>query len=314
MNRPILVPLDGSALAEQALPLAEALAEASDSPILILSASYVASVPGLDVSDEQVRMIADAESYLDRVASRLKKRGIAVETCAPYGAARQVIVREARAHRAWLIVMATHGRGGLGRALYGSVADGVVRRAPAPILLVRAWHAGDSKARLLGSAPIIAPLDGSIHAEAALPLARSLAVALRARVLLVRAIPPLDAARTPDGVAVSHPTEERTEAGQLARAYLERIAALFAGAGIGVESIVRFGEPSDVVVAVAEESGAGLTVLTTHGRTGLDRLLLGSVAERIVRRGATPILLVRPGQGGQMLESAAKAGAGRGGA
>ncbi|MFN8511153.1 MAG: universal stress protein [Chloroflexia bacterium] len=154
-----MVPLDGSPLAEQALPFAEALAELSGSPLLLLCASYVPSLPGLDVADEQVKAVTDAEIYLHRIASRLKKRGIAVETCAPYGPPKKVIAREAAARKAWLIAMATHGRGGLDRVLYGSVTEGVVRQSPVPVLLVRAWHAGDSTDRLLTS-PILVPLDG----------------------------------------------------------------------------------------------------------------------------------------------------------
>jgi nucleotide-binding universal stress UspA family protein len=261
MTRPILVPLDGSALAEQALPFAEALAEASGSPLLLLCASYVASVPGLDVADEQVRLVTDAELYLSRVATRLKRRGFAVETCAPYGLPRQVIAREARVRRAWLIAMATHGRGGLGRALYGSVADGVVRQTPVPVLLVRAWHAGDSKARLLGAGPLLVPLDGSAYADEALPTARSLATMLRTSVILARAIPPPDTALTPDGMAVALFGEDGAVAEREAREHLEQAAATFVERGIAVETIVRHGEPTAIIAAVAEERGAALTVL-----------------------------------------------------
>jgi nucleotide-binding universal stress UspA family protein len=302
MKQPILVPLDGSALAEQALPFAEALAEASGSPLLLLCASYVASVPGLDVAEEQARVVTDAELYLRRVATRLKRRGIAVETCAPYGMAGQVIAREARVRRAWLIVMATHGRGGLERALFGSVADGVVRQSPVPVLLLRAWHSGDSRARLLGAGPILVPLDGSAYAEEVLPIARALVSALETRMILAQAIPPPDTALTPDGMAVALFTEDPVVAERAAREYLARLAATFAEQGATIETIVRHGEPAATIAAIAEEQGAALTVLATHGRTGLDRLLMGSVAERIVRHGATPVLLVRPGQGVPVLK------------
>jgi nucleotide-binding universal stress UspA family protein len=297
MKQPILVPLDASALAEQALPFAEALAEASGSPLLLLCASYVASVPGLDVAEEQARVVTDAELYLRRVATRLKRSGIAVETCAPYGVAGQAIAREARVRRAWLIVMATHGRGGLERALLGSVADGVVRQSPVPVLLLRAWHSGDSRARLLGSGPILVPLDGSAHAEEVLPIARALASMLGTRMIVARAIPPPDTALTPDGMAVALFTEDRAVAEREARAYLARVAATFAEQDTAVETLVRHGEPAATIAAIAEEQGAALTVLATHGRSGLDRLLMGSVAERIVQHGATPVVLVRSGQG-----------------
>lgn len=313
MKQPIVVPLDGSPLAEQALPFAEALAELSGSPLLLLCASYVPSLPGLDVADEQVKAVTDAEIYLHRAASRLKKRGIAVETCAPYGPPKKVIAREAAARKAWLIAMATHGRGGLDRVLYGSVTEGVVRQSPVPVLLVRAWHAGDSKDRLLASSPILVPLDGSLHAEAALPVARYLASALHARLILAQAIQPLDPALTPDGMAASLFTEDRPTAEREARAYLQHLADSLAEGGIAVDLAVRFGEPSEVVSTLAEERGVALTVLVTHGRTGLDRLLLGSVSERIVRHGATPVLLVRPGQEAHMPKLSDQVGAGQAG-
>jgi nucleotide-binding universal stress UspA family protein len=297
MNAPILVPLDGSALAEQALPFAEALAQACGSPLLLICATYVASVPGLDVTDEQVRLVNDAEAYLRRVATRLEKRGVAVETYAPYGPPRQAIVREARARQAWLIAMATHGRGGLGRALFGSVADGVVRQAPVPVLLVRAWHAGASRVRLQGAGPILVPLDGSVFAERALPVARSLAAALNTSVVLAQALPPRDTALAPVDMIETDPDKEAADPDCEALLYLEGRAAALAEAGIAVESFVRTGEPADVIAAIGEEQGAALTVLATHGRTGLDRLLMGSVAERIVRHGATPVLIVRSGRG-----------------
>lgn len=296
MKQPILVALDGSALAEQALPFAEALAGATDSPLLLLCASYVARVPGLDIAEEQVKMVTDAELYLRRVAERMEERGIAVETCAPYGLARQVIVREAHARRAWLIAMATHGRGGLGRALHGSVADAVVRHAPVPVLLVRAWHAGESTVRLRSAGPIVVPLDGSVHAEGALPIAKALAAALQVKVILAQAIPPRDVALAPVEMIGSVPGEAGDDADCEALHYLEGRAAPLAGSGIEVELAVRTGDPADVISAIAGEHGAALTVIVTHGRSGLDRLLIGSVAERIVRHGATPVLLIRSGQ------------------
>ncbi|MFN8539601.1 MAG: universal stress protein [Thermomicrobiales bacterium] len=131
-----------------------------------------------------------------------------------------MIAREAAARKAWLIAMATHGRGGLDRVLYGSVTEGVVRQSPVPVLLVRAWHAGNSQDRLLASSPILVPLDGSLHAEAALPVA-----ALR-RLRAAAADPragqsgwPLDPALTPDGMAASLFTEDRPTAEREARAY-----------------------------------------------------------------------------------------------
>lgn len=294
MKAPILVPLDGSLLAEQALAFAEMFALAGEQPLLLVCASYVAGLPGMDVSEEQVRQIAEAEAYLHKVARGAKKRGLTVETAAPYGLAGPAIIDEARVRGANLIVMATHGRGGLGRLIYGSVAEAVVRDAPVPVLLVRAWHGGDVRARIAAPGAIVAPLDGSALAETALPVARSLASALEAELALVRAVPPPDAALTPDGMAVALFTEDREAVTREANEYLARVAASLADSGIKVTTSVRVGVPASVITAVADERGAALTVLATHARTGLNRFFLGSVAEAIVRQGATPVLLVNP--------------------
>ena len=294
MNAPILVPLDGSLLAEQAIPFAEAFAVASRSPLLLLCASYVAGLPGMDIAEEQVRELADAERYLRGVAARLSKRGLIVGTCVPYGLAGASIVQEATIRGARMIVMATHARGGLGRLLHGSVAEEVVRDSSVPVLLLRAWHASDLYARLARPGALIVPLDGSAIAEAALPTAESLAATLRAEVVLVRAVPPPDIALSPGGMSAALFPTDWAMAEREASAYLERVAARLRAAGIVTTAIVRTGAPANVVAAVAEERGAALTILTTHGRTGLDRLMLGSVAEAIVRHGATPVLLVKP--------------------
>ena len=301
MKEPILVPLDGSALAEQALPFAEALAATSGSPLVLLYASYVPMVFGIDSSEAQVQELAVAEAYLRKIVPRLRRRGLVVETCAPYGLAGQAIAREASTRRAWLIAMSTHGRGMLGRLLSGGVAAEVVRRATVPVLLVRAWHAGDARSRLIIGKTIVVPLDGSALAETALPVAQALAASLGGPLLLVRAVPPADPVLTPDGMAVALFTEDRTVAEREANEYLAPLAARLADAGNAVQALVRFGKPAEVIRAVAEEHGAALTVLATHGRTGLDRLLLGSVAEAVVRHGATPVLLVPPSATGTAL-------------
>lgn len=294
MNAPILVPLDGSLLAEQAIPFAEAFAAASQSPLLLLCASYVSGLPGMDIAEEQVRELADAERYLRGVAARLAGHNLTIETCVPYGLAGPSIVQEANIRGAQMIAMATHARGSLGRFVYGSVAEEVVRDSSVPVLLLRAWHAGDFYTRLARPGALVVPLDGSALAEAALPMAESLAAMLHAEVVLISAVPSPDIALTPGGMSAALFPTDRATAEREANAYLERVAVRLRAAGIVATTVVRTGAPANVVAAVAEERGAALTILTTHGRTGLDRLMLGSVAEAIVRHGATPVLLMKP--------------------
>ena len=135
----ILVPVDGSALAEAAIPKALELADASGARVLLLRAAQASSLPGADPTEAQVKVVAEAEAYLARLKERLTTPGnVVVETSVCYGPAAQVIVEAAEIHRADEIVMTTHGRSGLGRLLLGSVAESVLRSTTTPILLIRA--------------------------------------------------------------------------------------------------------------------------------------------------------------------------------
>ena len=135
----ILVPVDGSALAEAALPKALELAEASGARILLLRAAQAPVLPGVDPTEAQARVVREAEDYVARLQERLTSRGaVKVETSVWYGPAAYAIVEAARVHRVDEIVMTTHGRSGLGRLLLGSVAESVLRGTTTPILLLRA--------------------------------------------------------------------------------------------------------------------------------------------------------------------------------
>ena len=143
----ILVPLDGSMLAEAALPRAVALVrENPRATLLLLRAAEAFSVPGTDVAEKQVGAVKDAEEYLDHTAARLAEQGIRnVETAVWYGAAAPAIVEAARVGKVDLIVMSTHGRSGFGRLMLGSVAESVLRGTETPILLLRAAGAPVAK-------------------------------------------------------------------------------------------------------------------------------------------------------------------------
>ena len=134
----LLVPLDGSQLAEQALAKALDVAEGGQPTFLLLRAAEASTWPGVDPTDEQIRVVHEAEEYLNVVQERLASKGIRkVETSVWYGPPAAAIVEAARVGHADLIVMTTHGRSGLGRLVFGSVADSVLRHAPCPVLLVR---------------------------------------------------------------------------------------------------------------------------------------------------------------------------------
>jgi nucleotide-binding universal stress UspA family protein len=139
----ILVPLDGSELAEAAITAALDMAKLDPAGSLILVRAAEARVmPGADPIDAQVQIVDDAEHYLARVKDGLEKRGVKnVETHVWYGPAAPAIMEAVRAYKADLIVMSTHGRSGLGRVVFGSVAESVLRGTTTPILLLRASEA-----------------------------------------------------------------------------------------------------------------------------------------------------------------------------
>ena len=135
----LLVPLDGSRLAEQALAKALDVAAGGQPTLLLLRAAEASTWPGADPTEEQIRVVHEAEEYLSAVQARLASKGIRkVETSVWYGPPASAIVEAARVGNADLIVMTTHGRSGLGRLIMGSVAEAVLRGTSTPIMLLRA--------------------------------------------------------------------------------------------------------------------------------------------------------------------------------
>lgn len=294
MFRTILVPLDGSPLAERALPFAEALARATGGSIVLVRAAWARVIADADWIEAQAEAMDEAKSYLERVADHLAKRGIPTQTAVSSGYAAGVIVDETRLRKADVVVMATHGRSGLGRWVYGSVAEAVLARSQVPVLLIRAWQDEHAVDAIPDHPRLLVPLDGSEFAEAALPVAESLADALGGTLLLLRVVRLPEAPLTEDGKVIAYVDQELERLRAEAQDYLARVARGLAVGHSAVESAVRVGEPSDAIVAASREFNASLVIMATHGRTGLSRLLLGSVADGVLRRGRVPVMLVRP--------------------
>jgi nucleotide-binding universal stress UspA family protein len=281
----IVVPLDGSALAEAIVPVVETLARDYEAEILL-----VRGLVAQRTAEDEFEMQRQAEGYLSGLAAALRARGLrAVDWKVWYDEPDRAIVNAAVTNGADLVAMATHGRGGLGRLLLGSVAEAVVRTAPVPVLLVRGrpvWGPGAIR-------QIVVPLDDSDTSEAVLPVVETLAGPLDLGIHLVHAVEPL-----PPSARIELPTglEEQVVGAHRAEASdrLARIAARLEAKGLRVAWAVRIGAPLEVVARHVEECGAGLIAMTTQGRTGLDRLLLGSVAERVLRGVEVPVLLWKP--------------------
>lgn len=174
----ILVPLDESPAAEAALPVAAALARAAGAGLLLMR---VTDRPPVGVRPFEVRggAISYAEEYLAGVADRLDidaRTEVLAEGPVPQGILDSVSQREP-----WLVALATHGRSGLGRWVYGATTNAVLARCPVPVLLARSWLSGFEAASIEKGALVLCPLDGSSYAEAAFPIAEGLASSLAGR-------------------------------------------------------------------------------------------------------------------------------------
>jgi nucleotide-binding universal stress UspA family protein len=287
MLKTILVPLDGSPLAERSLSLATALSIPTGAHLLLARVS-----PAKPPPDDG----APFGSYLEKAAADLRDRGFRVDTAELSGdPVARTISEAAREYAADLIVMTTHGRTGPKRWVLGSVAEALITCSPVPVLLQRAWDPG-RRAMLLDEEPkLLVPLDGSRFSEAVLPAALALADDLGAEILLVRVDPRgHDILRLDEDVPSSIGGREHHSAVAI-REYLEELlACLRADSTVPVSYRLERGDPATAIIAAAEESHAALVTLATHGRTGLQRMALGSVADGVLQHGRAPLLLVHP--------------------
>lgn len=273
MYRRILVPLDGSRLAEEILPYVRIMADALQ-----------ASLHLLRVHDEE----GPARAYLEQVGSGLRAAGHAVHAMVGTGDAAAQILEEGFRQPATLIAMATHGRSGLTRWAVGSVTDKVLRATASPLLIIKPRTDDRSPPATLAFRSMIVPLDGSREAEAILELVVGLRASLKPDTLLVRVIP--ESGRRG---SLEQPSEEGPSE---ANAYLEQVRGrLSRPGGPAVTIHVLRGRPADAIAELAQETPDVLIAMTTHGRTGVSRWVLGSVADRVVRTAGVPVLVVQPG-------------------
>jgi nucleotide-binding universal stress UspA family protein len=269
----VLVPLDGSPLAEAVLPLAEALGRLPGGKLHLMRAVFVEGpLAAQDVERENAR------TYIDLVARHIAAREpIDVRGTVWDGEPAQVIINAIERERVSLVAMSTHGRSGLDRLRFGSVAESVARRAPVPVLLVR----GPVDWSPTAGARILVPLDGSPDSEAVLPVVERIATARQLAVRLLHVVEPVGLEALAGEVL---PGMER---------YLAEVAGRLEARGLEVGCSVQSGSPVEVIEREADGFPPSLVAMSTHGRTGLNRLLMGSVAERVVRAVRAPVLLWR---------------------
>jgi nucleotide-binding universal stress UspA family protein len=305
MFKQILVPLDGSTRAEQALPVAARLARASGGSIVLLRVAklpvdYGGGFTQTPLLTEQIieTELDQVDNYLKTVATSDALTGITVKTEAMLGQPLQDILSVADERRVDLIVICSHGRTGLRRWALGSVAQALAHQSAVPLLVLReggrvtALSDVDSARSLCA----LVALDGSPFAETALVPAANLVAALAAPgegILQLTLVI----------------TDKGEEAQKHAKAYIsgvaERLQEKLKGLNLSITwsllrnqdvagAIVDLAEHGEGVSRAGELSGCDLIAMSTHGRGGLERLMMGSVTERILHSTKLPMLIVRP--------------------
>ena len=265
----ILVPTDGSMESESAF-----------AAILPLVKAYAPEVTVLYVFEDP-----DASYYppaqVAKVCRGVRAAGMNAHLELREGKPADEILRAAKAKKVDLIAMSTHGRGGLSRLVAGSAAESVLRRAMVPLLVTRQGSNSQSWKK------IVVALDGSARGESILPDAFKLAKKLGSTIDFVRVALPIV---NPTGVGeipmIPFPPDDPMP-------YLNTVVARAKNEGIDANAVGMEGRASSQILRHIEESGAGLLCMATHGRTGLTRVLMGSIAEEMLRKAPCPVLLRR---------------------
>ncbi|MDP8947596.1 MAG: universal stress protein [Actinomycetota bacterium] len=287
----ILLATDGSREAELGATTAAALAKGTDSELHVVHVGPFMPMLFSSMEEEPARMAREARKTLDGAVGQLEAAGGDVEQAhLKAGGASEEIVALAEELGAGLIVMGNRGRGGVRRALMGSVSDSVVRHAHCPVLVVRAEP-------IVFPAKILVATDGSKEAELASSSAADLAerTGSELHVVYVGHMPPVfyesPGATTLD-LDLQRRMQERAE--EEARTRLDEQVQRVRGAGGEVAGVhARVGRPDAEIVGLAEELGAGLIVLGSRGLGPLRSALMGSVSDSTVRHARCPVLVVR---------------------
>lgn len=301
MIKSILVPLDGSPFSEQALPWAACLAKVTGAHLELVRVhdpvpAWTIATEGAVAATTVDPSIRDGEEqYLANCAARLEEGGFT-------GITRQLldgdVVDQIAAHAEdnafGLVVLATHGRGALSRLWLGSVSDALVRRLTVPVLLIRPAE-GTAIPPATQFRKVFVALDGSTESESAIGPALALADPKRCEVVLLRVVPPIPIAGEA-GMGASLAMDESLTASltEQAETYLAGVAARVRSPAVKVSTRVVV-EPgvAQAILHEATLADAELVALATHGARGLRRMVLGSVADKVLRGADRPVLLTR---------------------
>lgn len=287
MFEKVLVPLDGSELAEEVLETAVMLGkELILLRVLVPSEELVTVVAGegMNVAAYDERIHEAAQTYLFQTAERWARPDLPVTPMIEIGQTATIINRVAKNEGVDLILMSTHGRTGLKHLVYGSVTGSVLKHAPCPVLAMRAD-------RLIKN--ILVPLDGSVLSERALLPALDLARKSEARVTLF-SVEPLEIELFEETRGMYPQIEPPTKKMLEVEDYLKMLCNKYASDDVPVDWAISVGSAAEEILAYAYDEGFDLIAMSTHGRTGLSRLFYGSVAENVLRHAVEAVLVVRP--------------------
>lgn len=297
----ILVPLDGSPRAEMIFGQLSRILRREESELALLRVVDVGSVLAAADAAGRVDMerLTDeerqrAQVYIEEQVRRIAERGVRVSGRVAQGMAAETILAQAEALGATMIALATHGRSGVKRWMMGSVAEKVLRGSAVPVLLLRSFRRtpeGDLEPAAVEEAPfrrILVPTDGSPASEAALGPASTMARLFQSEVLILHAEMPRVLPGEGFGRYQVLPPTPSWEDPVTERA-VERLKT----SGLRTERVTVSGDAAAEILDLARARGVDLIVMATHGRSGVSRLFLGSVAERVLRSAEVPLLLVR---------------------
>ncbi len=296
MAHTILVPLDGSAFAEQALEAAADIARRTGAR-LELATAFCSQRPawrtsGAPAHDPRIdaERIAELRQYLHQTSSRvMQELEVSATGVLLFGVAAEVLARHVAERPPQLVVLTTHGRGGLSRFWLGSVAQELMRLADAPVLVLKPGDGGAP--RSFAPRQILVPLDGSERAERVIEDAAWLSARRAVRFRLLRIVAPPTSTPYP-AVFAAGATADAKEVVDAAEYALQGVAHRLAARGFEVDGrVVVDGAVAGAILGAAE--GVELIAMGTHGFDSLRRLLVGTVADRVVRAAQVPILLRR---------------------
>jgi nucleotide-binding universal stress UspA family protein len=281
----VLFPTDGSECAERARHHAHYLADWFEATLHVVHVeerpTELADV--IDVREADVR----ADLHVPRDEPLLVAEPRVQERRVVHPSAADGVLTYAVEHDTNLIVMGTHGRGGLRRLVLGSVAEEVVRRAPVPVMTV---GRGARPSADLEEGTLLVPVDLSERQPRLLAHARELALAYGMTMTLLHVVERL---RLPDVYEVSSSAPEPSVLAERAEEALAAEAEALRDRGVDTRVTVRTGHPAEETIEAADELGADLLTIATHGRSGIERMVMGSVAETVLRRAPCPVFTVK---------------------